>query len=101
MVKNLKKDAEDFELSNKIVDLCLWYQIEDSHRWIELISHKIKMYELKKEHLLDNKPFKFQKRKLKEYNNELESIEEEISKCYQEINEEVTIIEKMRKAIES
>lgn len=79
----------------------MWYQIEDSHRWIELISHKIKMYELKKEHLLDNKPFKFQKRKLKEHNNELESIEEEISKCYQEINEEVTIIEKMRKAIES
>lgn len=101
MVKSQKKDTNDIEISNKIIDLCLWNQIQDSRHWIEIISNKIKIYELRRKHLLNNKPFKFQKKKLEEYHKELEIIEKTILKCYQDIDAEMTIIEKMLKAIES
>lgn len=59
MVKNQKKDTKketnDIEVYNKIIDLCLWNQIQDSHHWIELLSNKIKIYELRRDHLLNNK----------------------------------------------
>ena len=105
MVKNQKKDTKketnDIEVYNKIIDLCLWNQIQDSHHWIELLSNKIKIYELRRDHLLNNKPFKFQKKKLEKYHKELESIEKTILKSYQDIDAEMTIIEKMLKVIES
>lgn len=88
MVKNqkkvTKKKTNDIEVSNKIIDLCLWNQIQDSHHWIELLSNKIKIYELRRKHLLNNKPFKFQKKKLEKYHKELESIEKTTFKKFNE-----------------
>ena len=46
----------------KIIDLCLWYQIEDSHNMIRLFDSEIKMYEAQKQALLNNCIFKFQKK---------------------------------------
>lgn len=42
--ENLKidNDVDDKKLFKKIIDLCLWYQIEDSHRWLDIINLQIK-----------------------------------------------------------
>lgn len=99
--KNICKKSDNFdnELNTKIIDLCLWYQIEDSRLTINLIEHQIKFYELQKEHLLENKPFKFQKKKMKFFEDELNKIDNKIMKFYSEIEEELAIMEKMQNAI--
>ena len=58
-------ESDDYKLSERIIDLCLWYQIEDSHNIIRLFDNKIKMYEAQKQALLNNCIFKFQKKRLK------------------------------------
>lgn len=52
-------ESDDYTLSERIIDLCLWYQIEDSHNIIRLFDNKIKMYEAQKQALLNNCIFKF------------------------------------------
>lgn len=94
-----KSDNIDNELNTKIINLCLWYQIEDSRLTIDLIEHQIKFYELQKEHLLENKPFKFQKKKMKSFEDELNKIDNKIMKFYSEIEEEIAIMEKKTKII--
>ena len=98
--KNSKKIyTEDKKLSEKILDLCLWYQIEDSNLTIKMISQQIDFCNLQKEHLLDNKPFWFRKEKLKKWKKELEEIDKKILKYYEDVGKEVAIINKMQNAI--
>lgn len=100
MKKKLKKEKNDDEkLSEKILDLCMWYQTEDSHRWIEIINHRIKFCDIKIQHLLDSKPLFFQKKKLEKFNKDLEELEQEKMNLYKEVGEEVNIIEKLQKSI--
>lgn len=56
-------DDADLKLSKKILNLCLWYQIEDSHNIINLYGAKIKMYEAHKQAFLNSCLFKFQSKK--------------------------------------
>ena len=79
----------------------LLYQIEDSRLTLELYGHRIKFYELQKEHLIENKPYKFQKKKMLKYENELNEINDKIMKLYTEVEEEIAIMEKMQDAINS
>lgn len=37
-------ESNNFKLSQRIIDLCLWYQIEDSRNTIKLFGSEIKMY---------------------------------------------------------
>lgn len=102
MKKNAKNDIfelDDKKLSEKILDLCLWYQIEDSNMTIKLISHQIDFCKLQKNHLLDNKPFWFQKEKLKIWEQELEEIDAKIFSYYKDIGNEINIINKMQNSI--
>lgn len=39
-------EIDDSKLANRIIDLCLWYQIEDSKNTIKLFDNQIKMYEV-------------------------------------------------------
>ncbi|MDO5569763.1 MAG: hypothetical protein Q4G04_06685 [bacterium] len=94
------KDIKDQDAVNKIIDLCLWYQMEDSHRWMEMIDLQIKNCNLQIEFLLDNKPFWFQKKKLDEHNKKIDELENKIADYYKQI-EEVEMIEKMQRAIKS
>ena len=80
----------------KIIDLCLWYQIEDSHNMIRLFGSEIKMYEAQKQVLLNNCIFRFQKKKVEK---ELEEIDNKIHKLYENISEEVSMISKMEESI--
>ena len=41
-----KNKNDEKELCEKLIDLLIIYQIEDSHRLIELISHRIKFYDI-------------------------------------------------------
>ena len=100
--KNAKEVyTEDEKLSNKILDLCLLYQIEDSNLMIKLISHQIDFCNLKKEYLLDNKPFWFQKEKLKKWKEEIDKIDKNMFKYYEDIGNEINMIDKMKKSLDS
>ncbi len=89
-------ESDDFKLSQRIIDLCLWYQIEDSHNMIRLFASEIKMYEAQKQALLNNCIFRFQKKKVEK---ELEEIDNKIYKLYEDISKEVSMISKMEKSI--
>ncbi len=102
--KNTKKQAildelsesDDFKLSQRIIDLCLWYQVEDSHNMIRLFGSEIKMYEAQKQALLKNCIFKFQKKKI---GKKLEEIDNKIHKLYENISVEISMISKMEESI--
>lgn len=97
----IKKEliTNDNCLLEKVMNLCLCNQVKESQLWIEQITHQIKICELRKEHLLFNKPFKFQKKKMLEYDRELKKINETILKYYNEIEKEISIISKLNKSI--
>lgn len=86
-------------VADRVIDLMLWYQIEDSRLTLELYGHRIKFYELQKEHLVENKPYKFQKKKMLKYENELNEINDKIVKLYAEVEEEIAIMGRMQGAI--
>lgn len=102
----MKKEKEKKELSNnyskeeslaeKVIDLCLWYQIEDSYNMIKIFESEIKVLEMQKEMILNNCTFKFQRKK---FEKELEEIDKRIYRLYENVGEEVTLIERMRGAI--
>lgn len=89
-------ESDDYKLSERIIDLCLWYQIEDSHNMIRLFDSEIKMYEAQKQVLLNNCIFKFQKKKIEK---DLEEIDNKIHKLYENISDEVSMISKMEESI--
>lgn len=89
-------EIDDSKLANRIIDLCLWYQIEDSKNTIKLFDNQIKMYEVQKQTLLNNCIFRFQKKKIEK---ELEKIDNKIHKLYENISEEISMISKMKESI--
>lgn len=99
--KKSNNNKTNDSVADKIIDLMLWYQIEDSRLTLELYGHRIKFYELQKEHLIENKPYKFQKKKMLKYENELNEINDKIMKLYAEVEEEIAIMGRMQDAINS
>ena len=99
--KKSNNNITNDSIANRVIDLMLWYQIEDSRLTLELYGHRIKFYELQKEHLIENKPYKFQKKKMLKYENELNEINDKIMKLYTEVEEEIAIMERMQDVINS
>lgn len=93
MRKEVKKDEE---LSNKILDLCLHQQIEESYQYMKLKEKQIKFCEMQIEHLKNHKPFWFQKKELKAYYEDIDLIEEQICNHYKQIEDEIKIIEELK-----
>lgn len=92
-------ENEDIKLSNRIIDLFIWYQIEDSNAWLRVLESQVKFLEERRKQLFDNLDmclFKFQKKKI---NEELEQIEKELFKQYEKIGEEVDKMNKLKSAI--
>ena len=77
------------ELIEKVLELQFAKNEEESNMFINFICTKIKYYQDRINQLKRNKPFWFQKKKIKEYNQKLEEYEIIIQKCYQEISEEI------------
>lgn len=92
-------ENEDIKLSNRIIDLFIWYQIEGSNAWLRVLKSQVKFLEERRKQLFDNLDmclFKFQKKKI---NEELEQIEKELFKQYEKIDEEVDIMNKLKSSI--
>lgn len=92
-VNTTKEKHDDKDIVNKLLKLGLLYSNENSKNWIELVSHQIKGYELQKQHLIDNKPLFFQKKKLEEHNKKIEELDKKIMKCLKDIEEELNYME--------
>lgn len=90
-----KKKDNDNELFEKLLELNIKYAIENSNINMRMIDNRIRFYQTLIEHLEDNKPFFFQKKKLIEYNNKIEEYESKISELYIQLEEEFKLIEKL------
>lgn len=62
-----KKVENDEKLSNKILDLCLHQQIEESYQYMKLKEKQIRFHEIQIEYLQSHKPYWFQRKELKSY----------------------------------
>ena len=91
-----KKKNNDNELFEKLLELNIKYAIEDSNINMRIIDNRIKFYQSLINHLEDNKPFFFQKKKLIEYNNKKEEYENKIYELYIQLSEEYEMIEKLQ-----
>lgn len=96
MIKVLDDESKEESLAEKVIDLCLWYQIEDSRNMIKIFESEIKILEMQKEMILSNCTFKFQRKKVEK---ELEEIDKRIYRLYENVGEEITLIERMKDAI--
>ena len=90
-----KKKNNDNELFEKLLELNIKYAIEDSNINMRMIDNRIKFYQTLINHLEDNKPFFFQKKKLIEYNNKKEEYENKIYELYTQLGEEYEMINKL------
>lgn len=96
IIKVLDDESKEESLAEKVIDLCLWYQIEDSHNMIKIFESEIKILEMQKEMILNNCTFKFQRKKVEK---KLEGIDKRIYRLYENVGEEITLIERMKDAI--
>ena len=87
MNENRLEFLKEESLAEKVIDLCLWYQIEDSHNMIKIFESEIKILEMQKEMILSNCTFKFQRKKVEK---ELEEIDKKIYRLYENVGEEIT-----------
>ena len=47
IVKVLNDELKEKKFAEKVIDLCLWYQIEESKNMIEILGNEVKFYERK------------------------------------------------------
>ena len=80
------------EIVNKIIELSLISLNKESKWWIDIICTKIKVCELQKQHLIENKPLFFQKKKLANHNKKIDNINKEIFNCFKSLEEEIDLI---------
>ena len=90
-----KKNDNDNELFEKLLELNIKYAIEDSNINMRMIDNRIRFYQSLINHLEDNKPFFFQKKRFIEYNNKKEEYENKISQLYSQLSDEMELIEKL------
>ncbi len=91
-----KKISNDEKLAERVIDLCLWYQIEDSNNMIRIFESEIKMYETEKQLLLNNCILGFKSKKV---NKKIEEIDKNIFRLCENISKEITMIEKMESSL--
>lgn len=99
MSKNIDNDLDYKQAFNKLLDLFMYNEIEESKMFINIISKEIDFKTQMRNQLLCNKPFKFQKKKTEQYNKELEKLEDEILQCYKSIELELKEISKLQNSI--
>lgn len=90
-----KKEENNIELFESLLKLNIKYAIEDSNINMRMIDNRIKFYQILINHLEENKPLFFQKRKLIDYNNKRNEYSKKINDLYVELNEELKLLEKL------
>ncbi|MBP3635900.1 MAG: hypothetical protein J6J17_05595 [Bacilli bacterium] len=94
------KQKDDEALSLKLLDVLTNYTIEGSKITLDFLETQVKYYTKERDLLLENKPFSFQKKKMKAYNEKLEEIDQKIMKLYEEIAQEIQDIAKLQEPID-
>ena len=89
-VDNLRQ-AED-NVTEKILNLQLLNNITKANLYIEHLHTRIKFYENQIQILREEKPFKFRKKALKKYYEQINEYEEKIKLNYKEIEKEFKFI---------
>lgn len=90
-----KKEENNIELFESLLKLNIKYAIEDSNTNMRMIDNRIKFYQTLINHLEENKPLFFQKRKLIDYNSKRNEYSKKINDLYIELNEELKLLEKL------
>lgn len=85
------------EVNKQLINICAKVFVEESKSDISFIEMQIKCYETEKERLLSKRPYKFQKKKLKEFNEKLNKIDEKILSFYEKLGKEYEVIEDLNK----
>lgn len=83
------------KIYSDILDFCLTQGIENSNKYLDILYLELKIYKNKLNTLTNEKPYWFQKRKIKEYNEEKEYLESIIKRKQQSILKELELIKKM------
>ena len=84
-------------LYENLINLDLNYQITDSNNFLDILFLELKIYKAKLIILENNKPYWFQKQKLKKYNEEKQELENKINNYKIKIKEELELVAKMEK----
>lgn len=93
-----KKDNEN-ELISKIIDIYLGESIKESQLYLKLLDNQVKSYQEKLQLLEMDKPFFFQKKKLRIYNQSIKDCERKIKDIYLKIGEEIEELQKTQQII--
>ena len=83
------------DLINKVIDLNLLMSDEISISTINYYGSGIEYYRKLIKDLESYKPLFFQKRKMEDYNSKLKEYNDELSKLYSKIKEEINLITKI------
>lgn len=87
--------------NNKIIELMIYQQIENSNNWINFLNEQIKFNQIQISYLNNNKTNKFQKKKSELHYNTLKQLEKNIEYYKKQIIDEIKLIEQMEKTINS
>ena len=100
--KNKKiENNNQVNITNKILNLCFYQQIEESYYLLKLIEKQIEFCELQIKYLNRFKPYWFQKKKLISHNEDIQKLKNKICNYYIQINNELKIIEELKENIKN
>ena len=84
---------------NEKINELLEKEIQESKDYIEVLNKRTEFYKNMIEELKKNKPYFFQKQKLKEYNSKLKEYNEKIEKAHTQIGLEEEMIMEIKKSL--
>ena len=82
-------------LTNKVCELFSIEEINDSNSLLDIYYLELKYYKSELKRIEENKPFFFQKKKLKKYEVEKKYLEDRINNCNLKIKNECDFITKI------
>lgn len=79
---------EDKELFDKVIDVCLLYSAKESEFFMNMINTKIKFLKKQLEWKYDMEPLRIFKKKHKRWEDEIDDLENQLSRAYIDLGEE-------------
>jgi len=89
----------DAKVTEKLLDLNLINNIKESNLYINYLNTQIKFYENQIQLLKENKPHIFQRKELKNYNNQIDEYKQKVKANYKKIENEFKSIAKIHEKL--